>query len=105
VLTFGFLEEPGVPDTLRMLPPAWTEDPMGTSYVLGRQILVPAARPGISLWREALFAAMVRLSGSAMEYFRQPPGRVVELASQVEIWPVGASGGQPTATLSYSPTP
>jgi K+ transporter len=27
----------------------------------------------------------VRLSGSATEYFRLPPGRVVELGSQVEI--------------------
>ena len=85
VLTFGFLDEPDVPEALELLPPAWIEDPMRTSYVLGRQILVPAARPGMSLWREALFAAMVRLSGSAMEYFRLPPGRVVELGSQVEI--------------------
>ena len=58
---------------------------MRTSYVLGRQMLIPAARPGMPLWRETLFAAMVRLSGSAMEYFRLPPGRVVELGSQVEI--------------------
>jgi KUP system potassium uptake protein len=36
-------------------------------------------------WRETLFGAMVRLSGSAMEYFSLPPGRVVELGSQVEI--------------------
>ena len=85
VLTFGFLDEPDVPEALRLLPPAWIEDPMRTSYVLGRQILVPAARPGMSLWREALFAAMIRLSGSAMEYFHLPPGRVVELGSQVEI--------------------
>ena len=68
-LTFGFLDEPDVPEALGLLPSAWIEDPMRTSYVLGRQILVPAARPGMSLWREALFAAMVRLSGSAMDYF------------------------------------
>jgi len=85
VLTFGFLDEPDVPTTLELLPPAWHEEPMRTSYVLGRQILIPAARPGMSLWREVLFGAMVRLSGSAMEYFRLPPGRVVELGSQVEI--------------------
>jgi KUP system potassium uptake protein len=85
VLTFGFLDEPDVPKALKLLPPTWLEDPMRTSYILGRQILVPAARPGMSPWRETLFAAMVRLSGSAMEYFRLPPGRVVELGSQVEI--------------------
>ena len=58
---------------------------MRTSYILGRQTLIPSARPGMALWRETLFAAMVRLSGSAMAYFRLPPGRVVELGSQVEI--------------------
>jgi KUP system potassium uptake protein len=85
VLTFGFLDEPDVPAGLTLLPPAWSEDSMGTSYVLGRQILVPAARPGMPLWQEAVFAAMVRLSGSATEYFRLPPGRVVELGSQVKV--------------------
>jgi KUP system potassium uptake protein len=85
VLTFGYLDEPDVPEALRLLPPDWRATPMTTSYVLGRQILVPAARPGMALWREALFGAMVRLSGSATEYFRLPPGRVVELGSQVEI--------------------
>jgi KUP system potassium uptake protein len=85
VLTFGFLDEPDVPEALKLLPLAWREEPMRTSYVLGRQILIPAARPGMSRWREALFAAMVRLSSSAMEYYRLPPGRVVELGSQVEI--------------------
>ena len=85
VLTFGFLDEPDVPDGLALLPPAWTEEATRISYVLGRQILVPAARPGMPLWQEAVFAAMVRLSGSATEYFRLPPGRVVELGSQVEL--------------------
>jgi KUP system potassium uptake protein len=85
VLTFGFLDVPDVPEALRLLLPAWIEDRMQTSYILGRQTLIPAARPGMPLWREALFAAMVRLSSSAMEYFRLPPGRVMELGSQVEI--------------------
>jgi KUP system potassium uptake protein len=85
LLTFGFRDEPNVPKALGFLPQGWFEEPMRVSYVLGRQILVPAARPGMPLWRETLFAAMVRLSGSAMEYYRLPPGRVVELGSQVEI--------------------
>ena len=58
---------------------------MRTGYVLGRQILVPAAHSVMPRWQEALFAFMVRLAGSAMEYYRLPPDRVVELGSQVEI--------------------
>ena len=84
-LTFGFLDEPDVPASLALLPPAWLEHATRTSYILGRQILVPAARPGMPKWQETLFAAMVRLSGSATEYFRLPPGLVVELGSQIEI--------------------
>jgi KUP system potassium uptake protein len=37
------------------------------------------------IWREKLFAWMLRNSESAMEYFRLPTNRVVELGSQVAI--------------------
>jgi KUP system potassium uptake protein len=85
VLTFGFRDDPNVPKALGFLPPEWHEEALRTGYVLGRQIVVPARRPGMPLWREAIFAAMVRLSGSAVEYYRLPANRVVELGSQVEI--------------------
>jgi len=84
-LTFGFLDATDVPRTLGQLPPAWREDPLRTSYVLGRQSLVPAGHPGMARWRERLFGTMLRLGGSATGYFNLPPGRVVELGSQVQI--------------------
>ena len=84
MLTFGF-STAGCARRAGAAAAAWTEEATRISYVLGRQILVPAARPGMPLWQEAVFAAMVRLSGSATEYFRLPPGRVVELGSQVEL--------------------
>jgi KUP system potassium uptake protein len=37
------------------------------------------------LWRERLFAAMVRNAQSPMTYFKLPVNKVVELGSQVEI--------------------
>jgi KUP system potassium uptake protein len=58
---------------------------METSFFLGRQTLLSAERPGMSLWREQLFALMVRNAESAMAYFKLPTNRVVELGSQVEI--------------------
>jgi KUP system potassium uptake protein len=39
----------------------------------------------MSVWREHLFAWMLRNAESAMEFFKLPPNRVVELGSQVEI--------------------
>ena len=58
---------------------------MDTSYFLSRQTLVAASRPGMALWREKLFAWMVRNAESAMVFFKLPTNRVVELGSQVEI--------------------
>jgi len=39
----------------------------------------------MALWRERLFAWMSQSSESAMEFFKLPTNRVVELGSQVEI--------------------
>jgi KUP system potassium uptake protein len=59
---------------------------MSTSFFLGRQKLV-ASRPtaGMALWREKLFAWMLKSSESAMEFFKLPTNRVVELGSQLQI--------------------
>ena len=56
-----------------------------TSFFLSRQTLIAAKKPGMPIWREKLFAWMLRNSESAMEYFRLPTNRVVELGSQVAI--------------------
>jgi KUP system potassium uptake protein len=36
-------------------------------------------------WRERLFALMLRSAAPASRFFHLPPGRVVEIGSQVEI--------------------
>jgi KUP system potassium uptake protein len=59
---------------------------MDTSFFLARQTLIASTkRPGMAIWRERLFAWMLRNSVSAMEFFKLPTNRVVELGSQVEI--------------------
>ena len=58
---------------------------MDTSFFLARQTLIASPRPGMWIWREKLFAWMLRNAESAMEFFNLPPNRVVELGSQVEI--------------------
>lgn len=59
--------------------------PMDTSYFLGRQTLIASDRPGMAIWREKLFAWMVRNTESAMDFFKLPTNRVVELGSPLEI--------------------
>ncbi len=82
----GFLEETDVPrlmSTLTLCDGAF--DMMQTSFFLSRQTLLPSSKPGMAIWREKLFAWMLRNAASAMAFFRLPTNRVVELGSQVEI--------------------
>ncbi|MFM9852203.1 MAG: potassium transporter Kup [Sphingomonadaceae bacterium] len=86
ILKYGFMEEANVPLALQDVTscgPAFKM--MDTSFFLARQTLLPSSRPGMAIWREHLFSWMLRNAESAMEFFRLPTNRVVELGSQVEI--------------------
>ncbi len=86
VLRYGFMDEIDVPAGLKSVGGCGPEfRMMDTSFFLSRQTLLPSDKPGMMLWRERLFAWMLRNAESAMEFFRLPTNRVVELGSQVEI--------------------
>jgi KUP system potassium uptake protein len=85
-LRYGFLEETDVPAALQQVGMCGQPfEMMKTSFFLSRQTLLPSAKPGMALWREKLFAWMLRNAASPMEFFRLPTNRVVELGSQIEI--------------------
>jgi KUP system potassium uptake protein len=85
-LRYGFMEDIDVPDALANLKDCGPIcKMMDTSFFLARQTLLPSSRPGMAIWREKLFAWMLRNAESAMEFFKLPTNRVVELGSQVEI--------------------
>jgi KUP system potassium uptake protein len=86
VLRYGFMEEIDVPSALAQLKEIGPQcRMMDTSFFLARQTLLASSRPGMAIWREKLFAWMLRNAESAMEFFKLPTNRVVELGSQVEI--------------------
>jgi KUP system potassium uptake protein len=86
VLRYGFMEEVNVPAALAQLKEIGPQcKMMDTSFFLARQTLLASSRPGMAIWREKLFAWMLRNAESAMEFFKLPTNRVVELGSQVEI--------------------
>jgi KUP system potassium uptake protein len=86
VLRYGFMEEIDVPSALAQLKDCGPQcKMMDTSFFLARQTLLASSRPGMAIWREKLFAWMLRNAESAMEFFKLPTNRVVELGSQVEI--------------------
>ncbi|MDR6706816.1 KUP system potassium uptake protein [Novosphingobium sp. 1748] len=85
-IKFGFLEDTDVPSALKGVTlDGEPIDMMKTSFFLSRQTLIASSKPGMAIWREKLFAWMMRNAASAMEFFRLPVNRVVELGSQVEI--------------------
>jgi KUP system potassium uptake protein len=85
-LHFGFMEDPNIPDVLERIGSGDMRfNPMATSYFLGRETLIPTKRRGMAIWREHLFAWMVRNSSSASVFFSLPPNQVIELGAQVEL--------------------
>jgi KUP system potassium uptake protein len=85
-MRFGFLEETDVPKTLDKVDLCGPKfDMMHTSFFLSRQTLIASKIPGMAIWREKVFAWMLRNAANAMEFFKLPSNRVVELGSQVEI--------------------
>lgn len=87
ILHYGFMEEVDIPQALAALDGCGHGFEMArTSFFLGRQKLIASKdQPGMALWREHLFAWMSKASESAMDFFKLPTGRVVELGSQVRI--------------------
>jgi KUP system potassium uptake protein len=87
-VTYGFKEEPDVPEVLREIAEASPEldlEPMRTSFYLSRQTVVSSKRPAMRRWRRALFAFMARNSTRSTKFFKIPPNRVVEMGMQVEL--------------------
>jgi KUP system potassium uptake protein len=87
VLHYGFMEEVDVPRDLAAIRTCGEPfNMMSTSFFLGRQKLIASkSHPEMALWREKLFSWMLKSSESAMEFFKLPTNRVVELGSQLQI--------------------
>ncbi len=83
---YGFMEDPSIPAILDLSAQQGLQfNLMDTTFFLGRETLIPTPRPGMALWRETLFVSMSRNAARAMDFFRIPHTRVVELGTQVEL--------------------
>jgi KUP system potassium uptake protein len=81
----GFMQEMNVPDTLAKVDSCgFPFKMMETSFFLSRQTPL-ASNDAMAIWREKLFAWMMRNAASPMEFFALPPNRVVEMGAQVKI--------------------
>ena len=85
-LTYGYMEQPDVPNALRnIVAKGFGIDADSASYVLGRETVLATDIPGMALWRERLFSLMARNATNAARYFRLPPNQCLEVGLQVEI--------------------
>jgi KUP system potassium uptake protein len=85
---FGFMEQPNVPDALRLLDPAQTEGPIdvdNASYFLSKLELCAGSAPTMPEWRKRLFIATSYITADAAGYFGLPLDRTVIIGSRIEI--------------------
>ncbi|QDT71615.1 potassium transporter Kup [Lacipirellula limnantheis] len=86
ILHYGFMERPNVPRDLAGADFGGEPlDPQQTSFFLGRETVLPTKGAGMWLWRERMFAYLVRNSHAATVYFQLPPDRVVEVGVQLAL--------------------
>jgi KUP system potassium uptake protein len=86
LIRYGFMQEIDIPSVLKRIENCGPKlKMMETSFFLSRQTLLASDTPGMAVWREVLFSWMMRNAESAMDFFKLPTNRVVELGSQVEI--------------------
>jgi KUP system potassium uptake protein len=84
---YGFMESPNVPKALAILrkQQGVKFDIMATSFFLGRRSIVPSANSGMPLWQDRIFIFLMKNAANPTDFFKIPPGRVVELGAQVTV--------------------
>jgi KUP system potassium uptake protein len=87
VISYGFMERPNVPKALNLCrkQQGLKFDIMSTSFFLGRRSIIPSASQGMPLWQDRLYIFLMRNAANPTDFFHIPPGRVVELGTQVSV--------------------
>ena len=85
-ITYGFMESPNVPKALAQCRKLGLKfDIMATSFFLGRRSVVPSTNSGMPMWQDRLFIFLMKNAANPTDFFKIPPGRVVELGTQVTV--------------------
>jgi KUP system potassium uptake protein len=85
-ISYGFMETPNIPKALGLCRKQGLKfDIMATSFFLGRRTVVPSAQSGMPLWQDKLFIFLMKNAANPTDFYKIPPGRVVELGTQVTV--------------------
>ena len=86
VISYGFMESPNLPKALGQCRKLGLKyDIMATSFFLGRRSIIPSAQSGMPLWQDHLFIFLMKNAANPTDFFKIPPGRVVELGAQITV--------------------
>ena len=86
IVSYGFMETP----KMKHILDACREKDLHfkvyeTTFVLGRETILPSSKPNMPLWQEKIFALMSRNAQRPTAFFRIPPNQVIEVGIQIEI--------------------
>jgi KUP system potassium uptake protein len=83
---FGYMEQPDVPAALRACESQGLSiDPHQASYFLGRRSILTSAKSAMPFWQQRIFIMLANQSARAIDFFRIPADRVVELGMQMSV--------------------
>jgi len=86
IISYGFMESPNLPKALGLCRKLGLKfDIMATSFFLGRRSVVPSAQSGMPMWQDKLFIFLMKNAANPTDFYKIPPGRVVELGTQVTV--------------------
>ncbi|WP_312166950.1 potassium transporter Kup [Phenylobacterium sp.] len=85
-ISYGFMESPNLPKALGLCRKLGLKfDIMATSFFLGRRSIIPSAQSGMPLWQDKIFIFLMKNAANPTDFYKIPPGRVVELGTQVSV--------------------
>jgi len=85
-ISYGFFETPDIPEAMASArAQGLALEPESTTYFLGRETLVPGHNPSLKRWQVGLYMWLASNALSPARFYHLPPGRVVELGTQVSI--------------------
>jgi len=86
-LRYGYMESPNIPQALAACRKQGLKfDIMSTSFFVSRRTIVPStASDALPAWKRKLFTFLTRNAADPTTFFHLPPGRVVELGTQVSL--------------------
>lgn len=87
ILTFGFAETPNIPEGLLACKShcGLQINPLDCSYFIGRETLIPSAKPDLGKLQEYIYIFLANNASNAADFFGIPTNQVVELGRQLEV--------------------